>query len=267
MTKTRTKHMPCVRRRRSRWRGRCESSRTTPRGGIMSLTPTTRLPNIDPLIVHFVDRAAHHEAAAVDLLSLFLRKRKASAGRRHMAVRCGRGGRDHHPTSPDRQRRRRHAAPSFRSTPWSTIHADWAFRTTWFFVWIASVRLAVSYNLQPKLPILAGTFVVAVGPQWGSGCCSSTAEHGGQLHRLRARGRCAGHRRRTRCPRKSWRRRGGTDRPRHPSSISKTDRGSWRPVQHDRHELCKLPSLDREDTRETVLPGRRAFHVRRRWLP
>ena len=41
-------------------------------------------------------------------------------------------------------------------------HADWAFRTTWFFVFFASLRLAVSYILQPKPAAMVGVFVLAL---------------------------------------------------------------------------------------------------------
>ena len=57
-------------------------------------------------------------------------------------------------------------------------HADWAFRATWLFVFFGSLRLAVSYLLPPKLPILIGTFVLALV---GIGTLLETATRG---HRL-----------------------------------------------------------------------------------
>ena len=57
-------------------------------------------------------------------------------------------------------------------------HADWAFRTTWFFVFFASLRLTVSYILQPKPAVMVGMFVLALV---GIGLLSKTVERGAGL--------------------------------------------------------------------------------------
>jgi len=57
-------------------------------------------------------------------------------------------------------------------------HADWAFRTTWFFVFFASLRLTVLYILQPKLAAMVGMFVLALV---GIGLLSETVERGAGL--------------------------------------------------------------------------------------
>lgn len=59
-----------------------------------------------------------------------------------------------------------------------TVHETWAFRTTWFFVFFASLRLAVSYVFPPRRVILTGVFLLAVV---GLVMLAETVEHGTEL--------------------------------------------------------------------------------------
>ena len=60
-----------------------------------------------------------------------------------------------------------------------TAHFTWADRTTWFFVFFASLRMAFSFIWQPTARWAAAVaFVVALG---GVGMLLVTAEHGGRL--------------------------------------------------------------------------------------
>ncbi|MEE8131337.1 MAG: DUF2231 domain-containing protein [Vicinamibacterales bacterium] len=140
----------------------------------MSLTPDWA-PNIHPIVVHF-PIALLSAAVAVDLLGLFMRKSApirdtatwlycAGAGVAILAYFTGSNGAD------------AMLLPA-QVNPLVTEHSDWAFRTTWFFAFFASARLAVSYILPPKPIVLAGAFVVAVG---GFFMLVQTAEHGAML--------------------------------------------------------------------------------------
>ena len=60
-----------------------------------------------------------------------------------------------------------------------TAHFTWADRTTWFFVFFASLRMTFSYIWRPTARWAAVVaFVVALG---GVGMLLMTAEHGGRL--------------------------------------------------------------------------------------
>ena len=140
----------------------------------MSLTPDWA-PNIHPIIVHF-PIALLTSALVVDLLSLFIRERAAvrdtatwlycaGAAVAILAYFSGRSGADGM------------LLPA-QITPLVNEHADWAFRTTWFFAFFASARLAVSYILPPRPVLLGGVFVLALA---GIAMLIETAEHGAML--------------------------------------------------------------------------------------
>lgn len=140
----------------------------------MSLTPDWA-PNIHPIIVHF-PIALLAAGLVVDLVSLFMRQRAgvrdaatwlycAGAATAILAYFTGRSGAD------------AMLLPA-QVAPLVSEHADWAFRTTWFFAFFASARLAVSYILPPKPIVLVSTFVVALA---GIGMLFETAEHGALL--------------------------------------------------------------------------------------
>mgnify|MGYP001163600459 CR=1 FL=1 len=140
----------------------------------MSFAPDW-MPNVHPLIVHF-PIGLLTAAAAVDLVSLFMHQRSdvreaatwlyiVGAAVAVIAYFSG----------------HRAAESMMLPLPISEVvntHADWAFRTTWSFAFFASLRLALSYLLQPKLPLLVGSFLVALV---GIGMLLETVEHGGQL--------------------------------------------------------------------------------------
>ena len=109
----------------------------------MSLTPDW-LPNLHPIVVHF-PIALLPAAALVDLLGLLSPQRRAVrdtatwlylAGTTFalLAYFTGRSGVDAMTLTPVVE-------------PLVNAHENWAFRTTWFFVFFASLRLAVSYIL------------------------------------------------------------------------------------------------------------------------
>ena len=140
----------------------------------MSLTPDWA-PNIHPIVVHF-PIALLSAAVMVDLLGLFMRKSAtirdtatwlycAGAGVAILAYFTGSNGAD------------ALRLPA-QVSPLVTEHSDWAFRTTWFFAFFASARLAVSYILPPQPIILASAFALAVG---GLVMLVETAEHGAIL--------------------------------------------------------------------------------------
>ncbi len=140
----------------------------------MSLAPDWA-PNIHPLVVHF-PIALLIAAVVVDLISLLMHRRKGirdaatwlyctGAAAAIIAYFTGRNAAD------------TMLLPA-EVSPLVDKHSDWAFRTIWFFVFFASARLAVSYILKPRIPILVSTFVVAL---IGIGLLFETADHGGQL--------------------------------------------------------------------------------------
>ena len=140
----------------------------------MSITPDWA-PNIHPIIVHF-PIALLAAALVVDLIGLFLRQKSgirdaatwlycAGAATAIAAYFSGESGAD------------AMLLPA-EVAPLVSEHADWAFRTTWFFVFFASARLAVSYILPPKPMVLGAAFVVGLA---GIGLLIETAEHGALL--------------------------------------------------------------------------------------
>lgn len=140
----------------------------------MSLTPAWA-PNLHPLVVH-LPIALLAAAAAVDLASLFLRARP---GVRHTATWLYIGGAA---TAVVAYFTGDSAAKAMALPADVALlvdaHADWAFRTTWLFAFFASARLAISYILSPTLPVLVGTFLLAL---LGIGTLVETVAHGSQL--------------------------------------------------------------------------------------
>ena len=140
----------------------------------MSLTPDWA-PNIHPIVVHF-PIALFSAAFVTDLVSLFFRSRAgvrdaatwlycAGSATAILAYFTGQSGADG-------------MLLAAQVTPLVNEHADWAFRTTWFFAFFASVRLAVSFIIPPKLSVLGTTFVFAIA---GMVMLFETAEHGAML--------------------------------------------------------------------------------------
>ena len=140
----------------------------------MSLCPDW-LPNIHPVVVHF-PIGLLPAAALVDLLSLFWRERGTlrdtatwlylvGTGFALLAYFSGRAGADAMTLSP-------------LVEPLVNAHENWAFRTTWFFTFFASLRLAVSYIFPPRPVIMLTAFILAVG---GLVMLVETAEHGAVL--------------------------------------------------------------------------------------
>ena len=156
----------------------------------MSLNPDWA-PNIHPIVVHF-PIALLTAAVVVDLVSLFMRSRAAvrdaatwlycaGAALAILAYFTGRSGADA-------------MLLPVRVTPLVNQHADWAFRTTWFFTFFASARLAVSYILPPK-PLILGAGVR------GRDCRSGDADRNSRARRavgISARARRPGDSRSTR---------------------------------------------------------------------
>ena len=141
----------------------------------MSLIPDWA-PNLHPLLVHFpVTLLAG--AVAVDMASLLMPARPvlrdtatlfycAGAFMAMAAYFSGLSAAQGTPVSPEES-----AAV--------TAHFTWADRTTWFFVFFASLRMAFSYIWRPPARWAAVVaFVVALG---GVGLLLVTAEHGGRL--------------------------------------------------------------------------------------
>ena len=140
----------------------------------MSLTPAWA-PNLHPLVVH-LPIALLAAAAAVDLASLFRRARRRV---RHTATWLYIGGAA---TAMIAYFTGDSAAKAMALPADVALlvdaHADWAFRTTWLFAFFASARLAISYILSPTLPVLVGTFLLAL---LGIGTLVETVARGSQL--------------------------------------------------------------------------------------
>jgi uncharacterized membrane protein len=58
------------------------------------------------------------------------------------------------------------------------VHETWAFRSAWFFAFLASLRLAVSFVFPARRVILIGAFLLAVV---GLAMLAETVEHGAEL--------------------------------------------------------------------------------------
>ena len=140
----------------------------------MSLTPDW-LPNLHPIVVHF-PIALLPAAALVDLLSLLRPRRNtlrdtatwlylAGTAFAMLAYASGRSGADAMTLTPVIE-------------PLVNAHENWAFRTTWFFAFFASLRLAVSYIFPSRPVIRLMAFALAVG---GLVMLAETAEHGAIL--------------------------------------------------------------------------------------
>ena len=150
----------------------------------MSLTPDW-LPNPHPIVVHF-PIALLPAAALVDLFSLLSPQRTAlrdtatwlylvGTAFALLAYLSGRSGADAMTLTPVVE-------------PLVNVHENWAFLTTWFFAFFASLRLAVSYIFPSRQVILLMAFALAVG---GLVMLVETAEHGAVLvyqHGLGVRG-------------------------------------------------------------------------------
>ena len=141
----------------------------------MSLTPDWA-PNIHPLIVHF-PIAFLVMAALADLAGVILKGRKsvrdfatllyaAGAVCAVMAYMTGRNAGD------------TVLLPAM-ATALVDEHSDWAFRTTWFFAFFASIRLALSFIVQASSHAVTGAaFVAGLA---GLYMLFETAERGGRL--------------------------------------------------------------------------------------
>ena len=140
----------------------------------MSLAPDWA-PNIHPIVVHF-PIALLVVAVAVDLVSLFFRQNISIRNTVSLLYCVGAAfGIVAYFTGES-------AADAMllpaEVAPLVGEHHDWASRTTWFFVFFASVRLAVSFIFPPKMWIQSVSFALALG---GIFMLYETAEHGAVL--------------------------------------------------------------------------------------
>lgn len=62
--------------------------------------------------------------------------------------------------------------------PMLHAHADWAFRATWSFVFLASIRLVISYLRPSALPLRLVSLLLAIV---GLGALAFTVIHGSRL--------------------------------------------------------------------------------------
>ena len=141
----------------------------------MSLTPDWA-PNIHPLVIHF-PIALLVAAAMTDLAGILLRDRTSvrdaasllyTAGAVCAVVAYFTG---------------HHAGETVLLPEMANVlvneHADWAFRATWFFVFFASIRLALSFII--RVPGYTATLVSFAAGFVGLYLLFETAERGGRL--------------------------------------------------------------------------------------
>ena len=140
----------------------------------MSLLPSWA-PNVHPLVVHF-PIATLAAAVLVDILS-------ASTGRRSSFNRSATGLYILGATAAMIANFSGYYASSTGMVPLEALdtlhaHEDWAFQTTWLFVFFASIRLLISYVKPPTRIVHYGALAIALYGLWA---IAMTTMHG---HRL-----------------------------------------------------------------------------------